>query len=271
MQGGRIFQTGTPRVAVERDFYKLSQLTQNDLQLLRAMIAKGSPSAKSMHENLFRLLLAPFRVADQVKSSPQRPMIEKQLDEYASNVLEDYHASIEASFIPLLEGALDGDISFYDDERCIPFLNYLCTQYMRTKGIKERSIALTRENGGSDLSRIWNILIHVFSTNIGAGLFLERKRRKLVLLRNHTDVPFITGDQPAINLKANGPEPPEDLSIYYPISPQLALVLGEVGEELPFTADDVTAAQAATLNRRLFVACHGQAFGKSKASLEEYR
>lgn len=49
-----------------------------------------------------------------------------------SAVPEDYHASIEASFIPALECALSGDVGFYaDDRQCIPFLNYLCPQYMR--------------------------------------------------------------------------------------------------------------------------------------------
>jgi hypothetical protein len=119
--------------------------------------------------------------------------IDQFLDDYASNVLEDYHASIEASFIPSLESALNGDISFYNDGRCIPFLNYLCTQYLRTKGIKDRSIELCNTDKSADLSRVWNVMIHMLATNIGASLFLERGRRKLVLVRNGTVVPFITG------------------------------------------------------------------------------
>jgi hypothetical protein len=84
--------------------------------------------------------MLPFQFADQVKDDPRGDVIVAALDDYASNVLEDYHASIEASFIPTLERAWNGDEGFYtDDQECIPFLNYLSTQYMRTRGIKERA------------------------------------------------------------------------------------------------------------------------------------
>jgi hypothetical protein len=190
---------------------------------------------------------------------------------YATNVLEDYHASIEASFIPSLESALGGDISFYKDERCIPFLNYLCTQYMRTKGIKDRTIELCNADGSADLSRLWNVLIHMFATNIGADLFRDRRRRKLILVHNRTDVPYITGDQPAINLKGARPHPPENLSIYYPISPQLALLLADVDEEPLFGIEGLTAAQASMLNEKLFEASYKQVFAQSEGSLRALR
>jgi hypothetical protein len=175
------------------------------------------------------------------------------------------------SFIPSLESALNGDISFYNDERCIPFLNYLCTQYVWTKGIKECTTELCNADKRADLSRVWNVMIHMFATNIGADLFRDRRRRKLVLVHNCTDVPFITGDQPAINLKASRPHRPESLSIYYPISPQLALLLGDVDEEPLFAAQGLTAAQTSTLNGRLFEACYKQVFAQSEESLKALR
>jgi hypothetical protein len=217
------------------------------------------------------MLMAPFQIAEQVKHPQHRAEIDQFLDDYASNALEDYHASIEASFIPSLESALNGDISFYNDERCIPFLNYLCTQYMRTKGIKERSIELCNADKSADLSRVWNVLIHMFATNIGADLFRDRRRRKLILVHNRTDVPFITGDQPAINLKGTRPHPPESLSIYYPISPQHALLLADVDEEPLFAADGLTAAQASMLNGKLFEACYKQVFAQSEETLKALR
>lgn len=55
------------------------------------------------------------------------------------------------------------------------------------------------------LSRVWNIIIHMFATNVGSSLYLERKRRALIIVNNRTDIPFVTGDQPAINLKGSCP------------------------------------------------------------------
>jgi putative heme iron utilization protein len=108
----------------------------------------------------------------------------------------------------------------------------------------------------------------MFAFNIGRSLFLERRKRKLVLVRNDTDVPFVTADQPAINLKGTRPRPPENLSIYYPISPQLALLLADVGEEPMFPAQGLTAEQASALNRKVVEASHKQVFAQSRESLE---
>jgi len=272
LQGGRIFSTGTLNIAVEKDFYKLHKLTREDIALIKMLFETGHPLAKRNHAQLLNMLMVPFQIAEQVTHSERRAEIDQYLDEYASNVLEDYHASIEASFIPSLESALTGDISFYNnDERCIPFLNYLCTQYMRTKGIKERAIERCNADKSADLSRVWNVLIHMFATNIGASLFRERRQRKLILVHNRTDVPFITADQPAINLKGTRPHPPESLSIYYPISPRHALLLADVDEEPLFAADGLTAAQASMLNTKLFEASYKQVFAQSEGSLMALR
>jgi hypothetical protein len=121
------------------------------------------------------------------------------------------------------------------------------------------------------LSRVWNVLIHMFATNIGADLFRDRKRRKLILIHNRTNVRFITGDQPAINLKGAQPHPPESLSIYYPISPQLALPMADVDEEPLFGTEGLTAAQASMLNEKLFEASYKQVFAQSEGSLRVLR
>jgi hypothetical protein len=198
--------------------------------------------------------------------------IEELLDGHHTNVLEDYHSGIENAFSPLLDDILNNDLSFYEsDNRCIGFLHFISTQHMRTKGIKERSIERVKERGGQDLSRIWDIATHMFAYNIGMGLFLERKRRKLALMQNRTDVPFITGDQPIINLHGDGLRPPEELSFYYPVSPNLALILTEVDKEAAFPTQGLTSAQATNLNTRMLETCHSQLFGQTEASLLPYK
>ena len=239
------------------------ELTAEDVGLIKLLFGQGHPSSVKTHAHLLNSLIMPFQIAEQLKKSPYREQIDAKVDDYASNVLEDYHASIEASFIPVLESALKGDLSFYaDDQQCIPFLNYLCTQYMRTRGIKERVLALS-----PFMERIWNIAIHMSATNIGASLYLERKRRTLIIVNNRTDVPFITGDQPAINLKGTRPLPPDRLSIFYPIAPQAGLLMADVDEEPLFPAEGLTRNQAMTLNQMLFQGSYKQVFGRSEECL----
>jgi hypothetical protein len=138
---------------------------------------------------------------------------------------------------------------------------------MRTKGIKVRTIELIRQKNGQDLSRIWDIMSHMFSVNIGASLFLERKKRKLVLIENNTDLTFITGDQPVINLHGNRPHPPTTLSLYYPLAPRHALILGEVDEDPVPSTDRLARAQVLALNTKIVEASHSQVFGHSEASI----
>jgi Protein of unknown function (DUF4238) len=250
LQNGRIFPTGTTTVAVERNFYYLHRLTVDDLALLRALVDSGHPLSK---RNYIQLL-------------------SRFMNEHPTEALEEYHTRIEASFIPNLESALSGDISFYsDDQRCPGFLNFLSTQYMRTKGAKERAIAGCSPDRRAGISRLWNVAVLKLAMDVGASLYSERNSRKLVLIHNRTEVPFITGDQPAINLKGTRPRPPEKLSIYYPISPRLALLLAEVDETPLFADEGLTPAQASFLNMTIFEACYQQVFGKSEESLRSLR
>ncbi len=264
LQDGRIFSAGTQTVAVQKDFYKLHRLKAQDLALLKLIFGQGRSYAVRAHADLLNRLMLPFRFAEQFEDGLHRDQIEADLDDYASNVLEDYHARIEASFIPALESALSGDIGFYaDDKQCISFLNYLCTQYLRTRGVKERVLEKSPFP-----EPIWNIAIHMFATNVGATLYVERKRRTLTIVNNRTDVPFITGDQPAINLKGTRPDPTDSFSIFYPIAPHAGLLLAEVDEEPMFPADGLTRDQASSLNRMIFRASYKQVFARSAECLK---
>src|ERR1700733_2153449 len=93
---------------------------------------------------------------------------------------------------------------------------------------KAKTIETLKQKRGLDISRIWGIMSHMFAANIGMGVYLERRKRQLVLVENGTDLPFLTGDQPVRKLHGDGRKSPATLSWYYPISPRLALLLTEV-------------------------------------------
>ncbi|MGF6607816.1 hypothetical protein OKW45_002716 [Paraburkholderia sp. WSM4175] len=265
LQNDRVFPTGTTRVAVEKDFYKFQKLTAADEQMVQLMFEKSHPSAQRSFQSLVDKLMSPFREVEAIPGAAESKSITRLLDGYASNVLEELHSNVEARFIPLLKCALDGDISFYDDKRCIAFLDFLTKQHMRTKGIKERVAATIKQMGDADIRRAWSMLSFMFAQNVGASLYRERKRRRLALLRNHSNIPFITGDQPVINLR---PMETQTVTIFYPLSPQLALWLGEVDEVCPFLDNGLSAEQVALLNLRVVEASYQQIFANEPAVLE---
>jgi hypothetical protein len=281
--GGKIFclidgkpcRPNTKNVAVERHFYKLQRLTEKDLICLKLFIIDTGPShAKPLHREFLALLLGPRAFVEQYRHMLKNPEeMEAELEKQEINVLEDYHAGIENSFAKMLEAIKKGDISFYNnDAECILFARYMATQYMRTKGIKVRMIEMFQQKMGVDISRIWDIASLMQAVNIGCSLFLGRKRQQLVLVRNNTDVEFITGDQPVVNLHGggDGTKAPTNLCMYYPIGPRTALIWGDVDEEVPYTTETLTLEDASEFNRRMVADSHSQVFGHSAASLEQF-
>lgn len=265
---GRIFQTGTTAIAVESYFYKIGRLTAGDIALIKFLLidVKGlHPLTRKNHENFLNMVAAPTLFEGESAD------VDNLIDTFRTNVLEDYHATIETSFGPLLDSALREDISSYSNEQsCINLCHFLASQHMRTKGIKVKTIEILKRKNGLDVSRIWGIMSHMFATNIGMGVYLERKKRRLTLVQNTTDRTFITGDQPVINLHSDGDTSPATLSWYYPISPRLALLLPEVDEEPAALTTSLTSAQVDDLNAKMVAASHRQLFAQSQSSLEPY-
>lgn len=270
LQDGRIINTGTRVLAVEKDFYKIEPLTDADWRHVDWVISQTDPLSQRAHWEYVRGLMAPLQLGSQF---PTNPAIQERIKDYATEALEHHHSNVESAFEPLLENLLNENSAFYQDDRSIRFLWYLSTQYMRTKGIKERAIArLGTLDPAFDFSRIWNVLVPIFAHNIGASLYRERRQRNLTIIKNKTDVPFITGDQPAVNLYGgNGTLPPPDkLAIYYPISPRLGLVLCEVGEPSGYPELGIAEAQIDELNRRIITTSHRQVYANSRSALERY-
>lgn len=223
------------------------------------------PLMRKNHEEFLALVAAPGVFEGETKE------LDEVIDTFRANALEDYHSGIEASFLPSLKRALREDITFYSDEQsCITLFHYLATQHMRTKGIKVKTIETLHRKSGLDVSRIQDIMSHMAATNIGLSLFLERKKRQLILVENTTDLEFITGDQPIVNLHGDSKNPPKTLSWYYPISPRLALLLPEVDEEPAVSTKGLTSVQVNNLNARIVAASHRQLFAQSRSALEPY-
>jgi len=271
---GKPCRPNTKNVAVERHFYRLQRLTKADVIFLKLFIIDGGPAhAKSLHEDFLAALLAPRAFVEQHKDMLKNPEeMEALLQAQEINVLEDYHAGIEDSFAKTLAAIRNGDLSFYaDPSECIAFARYMATQYMRTKGIKVRMIETFQRNMGVDISRIWDIASLIQGANIGCSLFLGRERQQLVLLSNDTEVEFITGDQPVINLHGGDrSKAPAQLCMYYPLGPRTALIWGEVDEKVPYSSETLNAEQVSDLNRRMLAASHSQVFGRTAASLEQF-
>jgi hypothetical protein len=267
LRDGGVRPHGTTVVAVERDFYKLNRLSARDMALIKwLVIDPANPMAKESHTKFLAELTFPLQFEG------KSPKLDEWLETYRVNAIEDYHAGIEGSFLPLLKRLLEQDVSFYSAaEQRMTLLHFICTQYMRTKGVKARTVDIVKRNNNQDLTRIWDIMSHMFAVNIAASLVMDGDRRKLTLIENATSVSFVTGDQPVVNLHMRSPQAVTLLSLYYPVSPRLALFLPEVDEPSSFSNNTLTAEQVQGLNRKMAAASHSQVFGDSEQVLRDIR
>jgi hypothetical protein len=265
----RLFATNPINLAVEGGFYEMVRLNNADIAFIRKFVVDAAthPAAKRNHESLLKMLTAPARVvAAHQHNIANVSEVNAALDIFRTNVLEDLHAGAEERFLPLLNRLYAEDISFYNDDRLIiHFLHYICMQHMRTKGIKAEGISAFQVLNGVDLSRTWDIMSQMFAANIGASLYRERRDRKLILLKNPTEIDFVTGDQPTLNLNGKGDRKPlETLVYYYPVSPRIAIILTETDGQPPFTTEPLTSTQIRQLNARMARAAHSQLYARSE-------
>ena len=273
LHDGQIRHVNPANLAVERYFYKLSKLSAADIDLIRLLISAPVPDLiKNAEADFLNALFLPILFVDRNRDKLSNlDKIEEHLDSHMTNVVEDFHAKAEGAFGDILKRIKNKVLSFYEDPQlCIQFLHFIGLQYMRTKGIREKSIEVVQEKNNADLSRIWVPLSAIFAQRIAFSLFLDRRRKALTLIENRTRIPFITGDQPLINLDGTYPTPPNTLTIYYPITPELALLLPENDVPPPFTTESLTAADVAELNRRMATAAHRQVFALSENDLRPF-
>ena len=270
LRDGKIFNPNIINVAVQRDFYKLHTLTDAEVQFIR-LFFKDSPSpAKPVIENFILMFGGVGRLKELLTSNPAAAAY---IDKYMITAEEDFHAQLEGNIKPIYDAIRRKDLTFYrDPDPCGQFTYFLSLQHLRTKGVRERMLANGSERpGGVNIERCWNVIYHSAAANLGGSLLIERDKRPLILLENDTGTPFITGDQPTVNLLAPPPgEMPRLLAFYYPVSPRLAVILDEADEPTGFRAGQVSTAQVERLNSEIHREAHEQVFGGSRGILEPF-
>lgn len=268
LQDGKIFSPNVVNVAVQRDFYKLQTLTNMDVMCIRLLFKDSHEAAAPVIENF----IAMFGLVGRLKKLAARdPAIAVHIDRYMIVAEEEFHSHLEGDIKPVFDAIRNKDLSFYHDPvLCGQFAHFLSLQHLRTKGMRERMFAtVTALPEGFSLERCWPVLRHAAAVNIGGSLLIERHKRPLVLLENDTGIPFITGDQPTVNLLAPPlGEKPRLLALYYPVSPRLAVILDEADEPTDFRQGQVSMAQVQTLNGCIQRAAHKQVFASEREVLD---
>jgi hypothetical protein len=273
---GKIRWSELTVVGGENYFHRLQKLSDADKFHLEEM-AKRFAYGSEANRRLIDAFIRPHLVRDRLSSlDPAREISGesvvdhlRKLDLIISNGVEDYHTHIENGFRPYLALMLKDDVTFFDDDqRAAEFLHGLMLQFTRTKGPRE----IIAEDPGpfENIRGVWIILHLMMAVTVGASFYLDRKKYKIVLIDNHTTLPFITGDQPIVNIHADlaTRRPPEQMELYYPLSPIKSMLYLERSNPLYEDRHEVTLEEAYRFNQLIAQNSYRRLFAESEDSLK---
>lgn len=273
--GGAPFCSNLMGVAQRRDFYKLKELTPEDIRFLDAFINKfESDFLREINKgwiSSFNMLFEFQRYLD--SNEIYEEQVRTHLDELKHNLEENLHAGIEESGKPYLEEILQESVSFFRREKgCLDFIYFLCVQYCRTERQKQKTLDVLQDSFGVKFERIWNVMTHIIATNVGWNLYALRNNYQMVLLKNRSSLEYITSDQPVINTYAFGlkVEAPEGFDLYYPVSPNLAVYLTDRSEWKNLERVELGESDVDRFNIMMIEKTNKQLFASKKDSLLRY-
>jgi hypothetical protein len=272
LKNGRIREESLRRVASEDLFYRLQDLTAEDVFLIKKFVIERSTK---IVQPLHLLVLDTFLMPLMAKKilSPSDPRCD-ELNEIICNTEENFHSEIERDLEKFLALMLVGDVDFFGHEgESMKFLLSITVQYMRTKRIREAMVSdVSIVIDGADMRRSWNVMSHLFAITMAHSFHCEKAKYRLAILENSSGVPFITGDQPVINLHANlqTSAAPTKCELFYPLSPRRAMLMLEKPTGLPSGKVAASLQQVEGYNDLIVKNSDGQIFAESKQSLQRF-
>lgn len=306
----KCFQTNTINVAQERDFYRIKDLNLEEERLLMLFLQRQSKERIEIMRKEMEIYKKPLKwktgvanlksaIKSTVYSKKSMPEeienlfleAERFTEAAVNDMVEDLHCNDEGELAKMLSMLKDGNLDFYYkpyhnienvlmDSKCA-FLLYVCSQHYRTKADCNRFIRGLNNILDSDLCYGLGInknhirsehVTHHFLWYVECLLadMLYAKNAHLTLLVNKSNVPFITTDQPVINVLAdyqNITKEVEDVLLYYPISPEVAITINDNNLENVMELEEVVVEQ---YNKKLVESSYEYVFANSKEALERY-
>ncbi len=197
-------------------------------------------------------------------NGPNQNVIKKFIDEFKENnkaifinTNEKYYSSIESELNKFIEDVIN--LNYEEIKKNRKFIvRDLCYQYFRTKSmrnrIREAFAKLLDEQQICIVNGIKSEDVDIENLLTPYLLFLPmvcNNDYNITILKNKTNVDFITCDQPVINLCADykSNAAPTELKFYYPISPKYALLVSDENE-LEFE-DVISVDKVNMLNNRI--------------------
>lgn len=240
---GKIAHDSPKGMCREDGFYKISTLDKEDVNYILGWSKKSPEYIQKQHKKHLEPFVKVSSILKTIKASNiENDELKIYEDVLLMNTLENLYCGIEASARNALDGLSKGDLSVLLDQRVsVGLYSYLGHQVTRTKAVKERfreqslkvmAPSKTRDEAMRLAEKNWWFLCFMLGDNLGFSMYSSRQEETLMLIKNISEIPFITSDSPVINIHPNNDslpkgDPPEFLDMLFPISPSYILIISE--------------------------------------------
>ena len=228
--GGILPPSNPVNVMVARHTYKLPRITKTDVLVLELFIEQtGHPALRASHRKLVAFWARISQANELIRNnSGVSDEDRRYVEGLVIDAEEMLHSKTEEIAVPILAALRQKRDNFLNSyEEAMMFFHFIAHQYFRTEPVREAiGEVLVQEFPAHDFDRFRNIISYMGAENVGASLFVDRKKFDIVFAENRYDPGFITGDQPVVNLLGTGDgSETKELAFYYPLSPHLSCVL----------------------------------------------
>jgi hypothetical protein len=207
-------------VAQESYFYKMYELSPVEIQVCWNFARQMPSFVWSFADSLLK----------GYEAISYDMMSETDKRDFALHSIDHMQTNFERMGTPLLNcQSLDNLKNIKDNYQAVFFL---CVQYCRTNKMREVGIEGYKDYPmKSELyKKVFPYISLLVATTLGHNLVVGNPNTRYIFVRNETSIPFVTCDQPVINLKKDDVDENgfvKDLEFYYPISPSAAIMISQ--------------------------------------------
>ena len=241
---GKIARDSVKGLCRERSFYTLPLLDSEDVNFLTQFSKQCDPFLQELHRGFLTDLIKLSALIRMLQAHPASngQEFKKIVDVVENNIIENMYAIDESIFLPILEKLTNGDCACLEEpENLINFYQFIGHQITRTFNAKNRTFAGINSNpvllnqhgeGLKLLEKNWPCISFMFGINVGFNLYAKRTSTKQKFITNTSPVPFITSDNPVINIHPSvnlkdASNPPDHMDIFFAVSPKYAFLICE--------------------------------------------
>lgn len=263
----KLIQNNLMAQVQQKYFYSIKGLNLEQIIFLKDFLL-SFPNSKINEFNLE--LLNKFEKIS-ILNLQNENIFNEKYEELNNNILEYIHKlyEVKGNLLLNIKNKINLAKILEDDVLNFDFLIFIAVQYSRTKKMKEYLYSNVQNTKFEILvnKSVINI-ISIFVSNILAYNLLTNYNSKYILYKFNDKCKgnFITCDQPIINIAKNTEL---DLELYYPISPNLSLLLHfDTNQIDKIVEEEIDEDRLLYLNNKVIENAHLNIFASTKEELE---